>query len=169
MAALMKIKLLLLALLAILIIACGGNPSNSSIEVSEAWARVVPMQIDTTLGAADATTSTQMSHAASGGLGAVYMTIRNNGDVADQLIKVSSKLVHVAELHSTEEKDGMMSMHPVEAVEIPANGEQTLQPGGFHIMLIGVMGEVKTGETIQLMLTFAQAGEVTIEAEVKEQ
>ena len=66
MAALMKIKLLLLALLAILIIACGGNPSNSSIEVSEAWARVVPMQMDTTLGAADATTSTQMSHAASG-------------------------------------------------------------------------------------------------------
>lgn len=103
-----------------------------------------------------------------GAMGAMYMTIRNPGNRPDRLIKAQSDVSQVVELHNMAMKDGVMSMYPVEAIEIPANGEAVLKPGGFHVMLIGLNRDLLAGETMTVTLTFEQAGEITLQAPIRE-
>lgn len=63
---------------------------------------------------------------------------------------------------------GMMSMQPVESIEVPADGSVALEPGGFHIMLLDVKKVLAVGDTIEVTLTFEKAGEVQATAEVRE-
>jgi hypothetical protein len=98
---------------------------------------------------------------------AVYMTIRNPGP-ADQLIRAESAVAQTVELHTVIESNGMMSMQQVAAIDVPASGEAVLQPGGFHVMLLGLTQDLTVGETITVTLTFAQAGPLTITAAVRE-
>jgi copper(I)-binding protein len=46
-------------------------------------------------------------------------------------------------------------------------GMQLLKPGGFHIMLIGLTNELKSGDTFDITLTFANAGEITVTVPVR--
>ncbi|OGO54847.1 MAG: hypothetical protein A2V85_16840 [Chloroflexi bacterium RBG_16_72_14] len=124
-----------------------ASPSAGAMVVTGAWAR-------TSMG-------TEMA-------GAAYMTITNETGRADALISVATDAAANPEIHqTTEDASGMMGMHPVERLDIPAGGTVTLEPGGFHIMLINLTGELVAGSTIELTLTFEQAGEVTVSAEVR--
>lgn len=62
---------------------------------------------------------------------------------------------------------GMMKMQKVDKIEIPAGETVKLEPGGYHIMLMGLAGELTEGSKITITLTFAEAGEKTVEAEVR--
>ncbi|MBK7329583.1 MAG: copper chaperone PCu(A)C [Dehalococcoidia bacterium] len=50
---------------------------------------------------------------------------------------------------------------------MPANGELTLKPGGYHVMLMDLKGELKEGDTVELELEFAKAGKVKLTLPVK--
>jgi copper(I)-binding protein len=63
---------------------------------------------------------------------------------------------------------GMMTMRPVEKVEIPADSTVKLEPGGLHVMLLGLEKDLVVGDTVEVTLTFSGAGEMTLTAEVKE-
>jgi copper(I)-binding protein len=63
---------------------------------------------------------------------------------------------------------GMMTMQPVESIEVPADGSVALEPGGYHVMLLDVKKELVPGDTIEVTLTFERAGEVTVTADVRE-
>ena len=145
------------------------------------------------------------------GAGALYGTITNNTDAADELVSVSvpSEVAVRAELHETVEAasdttmgadasmatettmaatasdamagdsamtemggmtgDEMMTMRPVEAIEVPANGEAALAPGGYHVMLMEMPTALKAGETFEATLTFREAGDVKVTVEVRDQ
>jgi hypothetical protein len=64
-------------------------------------------------------------------------------------------------------KDNVMSMSPVEAIEVPANGQVELKPGGYHVMLVGLKQDLKVGDIVKLTLVFEKAGRIDVEAEVK--
>ena len=51
---------------------------------------------------------------------------------------------------------------------IPAGESWRLEPGGAHIMLFGLDRTPQVGEAVPLVLTFERAGEMTIEAVVRE-
>lgn len=101
-----------------------------------------------------------------GANGAAYMTLTNGGDTADRLVAVSSDVAESVELHQTTTQDGSMSMQPVDSVEVPPGGEAVLEPGGLHAMLVGMTRELVEGDTVDLTLTFENAGEQTVTAEV---
>jgi copper(I)-binding protein len=61
----------------------------------------------------------------------------------------------------------VMKMRRVQAVEVPAKGSAALQPGGFHIMLVGLKHPLQEGERFPLTLTFETAGEITVEFAVE--
>jgi copper(I)-binding protein len=103
----------------------------------------------------------------SGSNSAAYMLITNNGSVPDRLIRAESDIAHSTELHKSENVDGVMSMRPVDAVDIPAGGTAELKPGSFHIMLVGLMRDLNAGEQIPITLVFENAGKITIDAEVR--
>lgn len=157
----------ILALLILLFVGCSSptgsqSPANSStISIEDAWVRITPMA----MGDSKAMTDTNMADSMS--MGAAYLTIHNSGSEADQLLKVSSDAVQMIHLHLAEEKDGMMSMHPVDAIDVPAGGDAVLKPGSYHMMLMGLTREIKPGEKITLYLTFAKAGEITTQAEAR--
>ena len=63
--------------------------------------------------------------------------------------------------------DGSMGMSPVSEIPVAAGGSATLEPGGFHIMLIDLTEPLVVGQKIDLTLTFRNAGEVKVTAEVR--
>lgn len=101
-----------------------------------------------------------------GGTAAGYFTIRNGG-AADRLIGVTADIAAAVELHATELQDNVMSMAPVEGVDLPAGGQAELKRGGQHVMFIGLTRVLTVGEKIPLTLTFEHAGALTVEAEVR--
>lgn len=99
--------------------------------------------------------------------GAGFLAIRNNGSAPDRLLAARSPLARVVELH-THVRDGeVMRMRPVEAIPLPPGQEVRLQPGGLHIMLIGLNAPLRQGERVPLTLVFERAGEVTVELAVE--
>jgi periplasmic copper chaperone A len=105
--------------------------------------------------------------ASSGANSAVYMVIRNNGRRADRLLKAECTAAMMAEVHRTTVKDGVGSMEPVEAIEVPARGQVELAPAGFHVMLMRLKHDLRTGDRLEVILTFEAAGRIPVTAEVR--
>jgi copper(I)-binding protein len=66
------------------------------------------------------------------------------------------------------EMSGMvMKMRPIASLDIPAGQPVTLKPGGDHVMLLGLNGPLREGQSFPLTLTFEKAGarEVTVAVE----
>lgn len=156
-----------------------AEPAATGLQIVEPWARAAQLMATETAAAAEPVTATMMvspTQPVTGVMGmgvggvnsAVYMTIRNPGAQADRLIKAESDAATVVELHNVANNNGVMSMFPVEAVEVPARGEAVLKPGSYHVMLIGLTRDLTVGDTVTVTLTFAQAGATTITAEVRE-
>lgn len=64
---------------------------------------------------------------------------------------------------------GEMKMQQVMEIALPAGTAVELKPGGYHVMFIGLVNPLQTGDTIELTLKFRNAGEVTISVPVLEE
>jgi periplasmic copper chaperone A len=98
--------------------------------------------------------------------GAAFMTLNNAGATDDRLTGASAGVSDKTELHTHIKEGDIMRMRPVEAIDVPAGGVAMLQPGGNHVMFMGLREPLKEGETFPLTLTFEKAGEVTVEVMV---
>ena len=99
--------------------------------------------------------------------GAAFVVIHNHGKTADRLISASSGSATRIELHNHVNKDGVMQMRQVEAVEVPAGGMAELKPGSFHVMLMGLKAPLKEGDSFALTMTFERAGSTTVDVKVE--
>ncbi len=152
----------LICLMALILTACSGSTTDS-IQVEDAWVRAAAMpemQMES-----DSSMSSP-GHMG-GGNSAAYMLLRNSGDETDRLVNVQSEAAESVELHMSQTENDVTTMRPVEFIEVPAQGETELKPGGLHIMLIGLKHELKAGDTVKLTLEFEKAGEMNVEAEVR--
>lgn len=98
--------------------------------------------------------------------GAAYVTVINPGKSADSLIGASAPVAKRVELHTHKNDNGIMRMRHVRSIPVPANGTVTLQPGGHHIMMMGLTKKLKKGEIFPLTLTFENAGKVTVDVKI---
>ena len=98
---------------------------------------------------------------------AAFMEIKNKG-TADKLMSAHCDCAKSTEPHNVKMIDGAMKMYKVDAMDIPADGELKLKSGSYHIMLIGLTRPLVSGETIPLKLKFEKAGEVTVDAKIKD-
>lgn len=99
---------------------------------------------------------------------AAFMTINNPFNQAFALTAASSPVAATVELHTHTHNNGVMEMRKIDKIDIPADGEVELKPGGLHIMLIGLKQELKVGEDAKLTLTFADGSTKEVTAEIKE-
>jgi len=99
--------------------------------------------------------------------GVVYLTVVNHGATGDRLLAVSTPAAAKAELHTHIMDEGVMKMRPVEAIDIAAKGSTALEPGGYHVMLMGVQEPLREGEAFPMTLTFETAGSVDVEVHVQ--
>jgi hypothetical protein len=98
---------------------------------------------------------------------AAYMTLEIHGDAVDRLLKASSPAAKAAELHTHIMEDDIARMRPVEAIEVAPGEPTVLQPGGLHIMLMGLTGKLEEGGNVPVTLTFENAGEVTLDLPIR--
>jgi periplasmic copper chaperone A len=102
-------------------------------------------------------------HGASTSTGAFYMTITNNGEEADRLISLESDAAGTIEIHDVVMDGTVMQMVPQhDGLEIPAGEQVSLEPGGYHVMMMGLTESLIAGEEFNATLTFEHAGEVEI-------
>ena len=63
--------------------------------------------------------------------------------------------------------NGKMMMRKVDGIAVPAMGMTNLQPGGYHIMLLGLKHPLKSGEMIEITLTFDNGSTQSLTVPVK--
>jgi hypothetical protein len=96
---------------------------------------------------------------------ALYFTASSDGS-ADRLIGAGTEAAAAVELHETTlGEDGIVGMRPIAGLALPSDGELILEPGGYHLMLVGV-ADLELGDTVEITLTWEEAGAMTLEAEV---
>lgn len=138
--------------------ASDSSPELTAVTVERAWARTSPMNVDN---------------------GAAYMTITSPIDDKVISAEVDPSVAADAQLHETSMGGGMssdtmtsdtmagmtsdtmapaMEMREVEAVELPAGQPVSFEPGGYHIMLVGLAAPLDKGATFTITLTLEKAG-----------
>jgi hypothetical protein len=102
--------------------------------------------------------------AATAQVAAGYLAISNAGAEPDRLVGVSSTIAKSVSLHQSRvDANGVASMSPVEMLEIPAGETVLLEPGGYHIMFMGLTGRFSEGDMLPVTLTFEKAGAIEME------
>lgn len=91
-----------------------------------------------------------------------YLAITNNGSQPDRLLGIDTNFPR-AMIHKSELEDGVMKMtHQKDGVVIPAGETVTFEPGGLHLMFMGLKGALKEGETADVTLHFENSGSVPV-------
>jgi periplasmic copper chaperone A len=99
---------------------------------------------------------------------AVYVTVENTGDSPAVLTGGSSDVAAKVELHDhVMQEGGIMQMVHRETVEIPAGKTVSFEPGGLHIMLMGMKQPLAAGESVSVTLTVKDAEPMSFTAKVK--
>ena len=138
-------KLFLLLLIVALMAACGQT--GPDIQIEDAWVRPTPL----------------MENAAG------YLLIRNDGNEPDALIGARVEFVKMATIHEMVMEGDVHSMQEVPRLEIPAKGQVELRPLSYHVMMMGLTETLEVGQTVTYVLEFEKSGELTVEAEVRQE
>ena len=140
----MKLNALLFGAIA----ALAAQPAlSATISVTDAWARV-----------------TMPGQPVSG----AYMNIQSDADA--RLISASSPLIPQVEVHEMKMDGDMMRMREVKSIDLPKGKTVSLQPGGYHIMLMNLKKPITAGEIIPLALVIESGGKqqtVEVKAEAR--
>lgn len=134
---------------------CGGSDEPGALQVVDAWARATP----------DVATN-----------GAIYLRIENGTETDETLVgaTVPEEIAAGLMLHRTTVTGGShdamdeSAMEEMSRLELPAGGSATLEPGGDHLMLMGLKAPLETGEVFDLQLVLASGDRVSTEVEVRD-
>ena len=80
-----------------------------------------------------------------------FVTLESTED--SKLVAVSTPAAASAEIHASEDRNGVMHMHAIETVALPAGRRVELRPGSFHIMLVGLTRALSAGDQVALTFT----------------
>lgn len=101
-------------------------------------------------------------------VGAGYGTITNHGSQTDRLLGGSSPIATRVELHELRHNADKAEMRLVkEGVEIAPGATLELQPGSYHLMLVGLTRPLRFGESVPITLEFEKAGPIEAEFTIR--
>ena len=99
---------------------------------------------------------------------AIFMTLENHTNADLALVDVRTDLpADKVEMHRTIMADGMMKMIQQKEMPVASHGSLVLQPGSWHIMIIGPKSVPVAGETVGLALIFSDGSEKQATASVR--
>jgi len=127
-----------------MVLALAASAAHAAVTATDAWVRgTVPAQKTT----------------------GAFVTLTSSAEA--KLVAVSTPAAKSVELHASEEKGGVMHMHALDTVALPAGKRVEFKPGGFHIMLVGLTRALGAGEYVPLTLTIEEAGGKRTQLEVR--
>lgn len=83
--------------------------------------------------------------------------MRITADTDSKLLSVSSPVAKDVQIHEMSMTNDVMRMGPVDSVPLPAGKTVSLDPDGYHVMLMGLVGQIKAGDQVPLTLTVEDA------------
>jgi copper(I)-binding protein len=106
--------------------------------------------------------------APAGGTGGAFMTVVG-GPEADTLVAARFAGAERVEVHEGfETAAGLRRMREVEGgIPVPAGAAVRLQPGGYHIMLMGLTAPLAVADTVTVEVEMARAGTVPVRVAVR--
>jgi copper(I)-binding protein len=94
-----------------------------------------------------------------------YLDIRNNGQ-GDRLVAAHTSVGGTVQLRArVQSRSGALVMRTVADIPIPADSLVRLNPDSYQLLITGA-GPMHDGKDIWLQLTFADAGTITVLAQV---
>ncbi len=86
-----------------------------------------------------------------------------------KLVDVASPIAKTVQVHQMTMNGDVMGMQQVKALELPAGKAVTLDPNGYHVMLMGLTEQVKEGDEVPLTLTIedAQGAKETVQVQAQ--
>lgn len=98
-----------------------------------------------------------------------FMDLTSEAPVS--LVGGQSPVAEEVELHTMSMKDGVMRMRRVAEIKLPEGQTVKLEPGGLHVMLIGLKAPLKEGGVVPITLHTRDAagkrGSLKLEAAVR--
>jgi copper(I)-binding protein len=99
-----------------------------------------------------------------------FFGLANKGDVPDRLLAAESPGASRVEIHAIKVVGGDITMRPLEqGLAVPPNTALTLQPRGYHLMLLGLKAGLAKGSRVPVTLVFEKAGRIAIELGVEDE
>ena len=98
--------------------------------------------------------------------GGGFLTLANQGG-DDRLMSASATVSRAVEIHEMKMEGDVMRMRQVDGIALPAGKTVALQPGGYHIMFVGLKAPLKAGARFPMKLRFEKAGEVEVMVNVE--
>ena len=148
-----------IALLATGVAACGSTGGETSAPPTAS----VPATAEGALALEDGWVK-----AATAGMTAMFGTLRNPTDHPVTVTGGNSPAAAAVELHeTTKSAEGAMQMQPKPGgFTVPAGGELVLQPGGEHVMLMGLTTPLESGTTATVTLATSD-GDIVLTVPVR--
>lgn len=109
-------------------------PAMAETSVTDAWVR--------------ATVAHQQSTGA-------FMVLTASTD--SKLVDVQSPVAEIVQVHEMTMHNDVMGMKQVHSVHLPAGKAVSLDPNGYHVMLIKLKQQIKEGEQVPLTLVVEDA------------
>jgi periplasmic copper chaperone A len=100
-------------------------------------------------------------------VGGAFMVLHNKGKEADKLVRASTPVAGVTEIHDHIKENGVMKMRAVPHIVIEPGKSVALKPGSFHLMFFELKRAAKAGEKFPVTLEFEKAGKTTVQVEVE--
>jgi len=100
-------------------------------------------------------------------VGAAYLTLANAGTREVAVTNITSDIASVVEMHEMAMVNEMMTMRRIEKIALLPRVPVALEPGGAHLMLIGLRRPLRAGETFSLTLQFDDGSAQTVKAVIR--
>lgn len=99
-----------------------------------------------------------------------FMDLTADADMA--VVAATSPAAKVVELHTMAMDNGVMVMRPVKQVDLPKGKTVQLKPGGLHVMLIDLNGQITPGSRTPVTLSVRDSKgklqQVAVEVEARQ-
>jgi hypothetical protein len=108
-----------------------------------------------------------MLPAVEGNPGAIYFDVKNTGDRNYAIRRADVAGASNAELHGSMEMEGQMMMDSVGQILVNSGETESLEPGGFHVMVFDLEPTLEAGGTTDMTLTVVGGKIKTFPVEIR--
>ncbi|RKT24579.1 hypothetical protein B0G69_0252 [Paraburkholderia sp. RAU2J] len=119
--------------LSFVVVSAAQAAGADAISIKDAWVRWLPNNLPA----------------------AGYATLVNASDKPIDLVDISSNDYGDAMLHQTVSNGSSQKMVMVDKLTVPAHGQVSIAPGGYHVMLEDAKHKIAPGDTVHLTLKFS--------------
>jgi len=133
-----------------------------------AWTMSPTQAEDVTVGNLKISTPWARATPKGASVGGGYMKITNTGTKPDRLVGGFTAIANRFEVHEMKMEGGVMKMRPVAGgLEIKPGQTVTLDPSGYHVMIMGLKKQLMQGDHFKASLQFAKARKVDVDFTVE--